>query len=411
MIEMSQEKIEYFKHSISVLLVTATDTEAAESINNLKPLPNESAIIQMFSGSQTYYIGTLGIYGVVLVQSEMGSIGRNSSLLTTLRAIEIWEPKAIIMVGVAFGIDSKKQQIGDVIVSSHIIPYENSRIGKEIVFRSELPPSSTILLNRIRQIRDWKFPVSHNQFAKLYVGPILSGEKLIDNISFRNDLIRAFPNAIGGEMESVGVYGAANEKKIDWLIIKSICDFADGEKGKFKKEFQSIAIKSAISFTERVLNIRSGFGELGFKPLKESSSTDPTITYKDRLKDLMALFDAIATQPKEKDGNIFKVAARQIVQTEVESKYDSNVSRLQMLIPKNVLESFEMRIERCWTMYNKVLVADREYLPDDIDDSSYALQKCICRELQRLLFVNGDIPDGLMQQYWDKYKCETNNPT
>lgn len=408
MIEMSNEQIDLLKQDISLLLVTATDTESNEALNNLRPLPSQPAIIQIFNNNLTYYIGTLGIYGVVLVQSEMGAVGRNSSLLTTLRAIEVWEPKAIVMVGIAFGIDSKRQHIGDVIVSSHIIPYENSRIGRDVVFRSELPPSSTILLNRIRQIRDWKFPVSHTDFAKLYVGPILSGEKLIDNLTFRNDLVKAFPNAIGGEMESAGVYAAANEKRIEWIIIKSICDFADGEKGKFKAELQSIAIKSAISFTERVLNIRSGFRELGFKPLKESSITDPTFTYEDRLKDLVALFDAIANQPKAKGENIFKVAARQIVQTEVENKYDSSVSALQMLIPSNVLESFERRIERCWANYNEVLTTERGYLPLEIDDASYALQNCICRELQRLLLVNGEIPNGLMQQYWNKYKCEAN---
>ncbi len=408
-IENPIEKLESHLSDISVLLVTATDIETEELINNLLPLPNEDGVIQIFFENQTYYLGIFGIYGVVVVQSEMGAVGKNASLITTLRAIELCKPKAVIMVGIAFGIDSEKQNIGDVIISSHIIPYEIARIGKERFFRSELPPASSLLLNRVRQIRDWKFPVSHEIYAKLYVGPLLSGEKLIDNIAFRNDLVRAFPNAIGGEMESAGVYSAANEKRIDWLIIKGICDFADGEKSKNKKEYQRIAIKSAVNFTERVLNIRFGFAELGFKPLRDSKETEPTTTKTSLLKDLMALFDTIDKQTERKASNTFKVVARQIVQTETNNKYNEEVSQLQMLIPDEVLTTFERRIERCWKMYNTVLATENDYLPTDIDDASLALQKCICRELNRLLMVNGEIPNGHMLNYWDKYKCKTRN--
>ena len=404
-IETPIEELRHYLEQISILLVTATDIETNEVINNLFPFPNAIGVIQISSGNQTYYIGVFGIYGVAVVQSGMGAVGSNASLITTLRAIDLFKPKAVIMIGIAFGIDSEKQHIGDVIVSSHIIPYENARIGKERVFRSELPPASSLLLNRVKQIRDWNFPVSRDRYAKLYVGPILSGEKLLDNITFRNDLANAFPNAIGGEMESAGVYAASNEKKIDWLIIKGICDFADGEKTKNKKEYQAIAIKSVVSFTERVLNIRYGFIELGFIPLRNSQREEPKTTGTSLLTDLIALFDAIEKQDIEKAQNTFNVVARQVVQTDVENKYNKEVSTLQMLVPKHVLHSFERRIDTCWTMYNQVLATDDEYLPTDSDNASIALQKCICRELNRLLIVNGEIPNGFMLDYWGKYKC------
>lgn len=405
-VETSIENLGPYLEQTSILLVTATDIETKEVFDNLLPLPNATGVIQIFSGNQTYYIGMFGIYGVAVVQSIMGAVGNNASLITTLRAIDLFKPKAVIMIGIAFGIDSEKQHIGDVIVSSHIIPYENARLGKARVFRSELPPASALLLNRVKQVRDWNFPVSRNRNAKLYVGPILSGEKLIDNITFRNDLVNAFPNAIGGEMESAGVYAASNERKIDWLIIKGICDFADGEKSKNKKEFQAIAIKSVVNFTERILNIRYGFIELGFKPLRDSTKEEPKTTDASLLTDLIALFDAIDKQGKDKAPSTFKVVARQVVQTEVEKKYNDEVLTLQMLVPTTVLNSFERRIDRCWTMYNQVLATDDEYLPTDIDDASVALQKCICRELNRLLIVNGGIPDGRMLNYWEKYKCK-----
>lgn len=409
-LELSTEKMKDYLDKISVLIVTATKVESDELIENLVPFPGEERIIQFFAGNQTYYLGILGIYGVVMVQSEMGAVGRDSALITTLRAIEIWQPKAIIMIGIAFGIDSQSQHIGDVIVSSHIIPYENSRVGKERIFRAELPPASSLLLNRIKQIRDWNFPVSRSAYAKLYVGPILSGEKLIDNKQFRDDLVRAFPNAIGGEMESAGVYAAASEKKKDWVIIKSICDFADGEKNNNKKEYQAIAIKAAVSFAKRMLSIRYGFADLGFEALIETNELEPSSTSETNLRDLVALFDAIEKHGKEKPSDALKVIARQIVQTDADNQYSSDANSLKMLIPSHVLASFENRISKCWAMYNEVLASGNGYLPAEIDNASEALMQCICRELRRLLKVNGEIPEGKLRNYWLKYRCDGFGP-
>lgn len=47
-------------------------------------------------------------------------------------------------------------------------------------------------------------------------------------------------------MEGAGVFVAC-DNKVSWIIVKSICDFADGNKKDGKEEKQDIAIKSAIN--------------------------------------------------------------------------------------------------------------------------------------------------------------------
>jgi nucleoside phosphorylase len=77
---------------------------------------------------------------------------------------------------------------------------------------------------------------------------ILSGEKLVDNLDFRDELTTLFPGAKGGEMEASGIYSAARENETRWIIIKAVCDYADGNKNKDKEINQKLAASKAASF-------------------------------------------------------------------------------------------------------------------------------------------------------------------
>jgi len=87
----------------------------------------------------------------------------------------------------------------------------------------------------------------------VHIGLLLSGEKLVDNYDFREQLRQLEPEAIGGEMEGAGLYAAAQRKRVDWLVIKAICDWADGEKGYQKQQRQQIAAENAAGFVMYVL--------------------------------------------------------------------------------------------------------------------------------------------------------------
>jgi len=158
------------------------------------------------------------------------------------------------MVGIAFGVDTKKQSIGQVLVSKQILDYEMQRVGteketKEVVFRmrGNRTEASADLLSRFRAgAITWKE-------ADVIFGLILSGAKLVDNLNYR-DALRAFePEAIGGEMEGAGLYAAAQRHNKSWILVKGVCDFADGNKSRYKKKRQVLAAGNAASFVFHVL--------------------------------------------------------------------------------------------------------------------------------------------------------------
>jgi nucleoside phosphorylase len=271
-----EEKWEKVKHLIDgnfILIMTATTSETEALHNFIEPLTNFSAIIKTPNDSQTYYLGKFGQYKIAHVQCGMGSISRDASILTASNAIRLLNPKFLLMVGIAFGIDDSKQKIGDVLVSEAILPYNSKRIGKnKTIQRAAATNASKTILNRFKNLRTWEYFVNETDKSELICGHILSGEELIDNKEHRDELIEAYPNAKGGEMEGAGIVSAC-DGNIQWIIVKGICDFADGNKGQNKECNQKIAVNAAISACLEVFSSKTAFDE--FKILISNEDVIP----------------------------------------------------------------------------------------------------------------------------------------
>jgi nucleoside phosphorylase len=249
--EVDLNKLDWLKNEIDIVLLTATDIELNAVLDQLKLYPGRKEKFKIFEGPETYYVGRFGAFKAIATKCRMGAISEGSVILATEQAQRIWKPKAIIMVGIAFGKDAKKQKIGDVLVASQIISYEPQRVGEPVQHRGSIPSSNTTLLNRFENVHDWEFPSVDGSPCNLQIGPILSGEKLIDDPEFKSALLKQFPQAIGGEMEGAGLCAASGRVGIAWILVKSICDWADGTKND---EYHSLASAAAVSLVYKVLS-------------------------------------------------------------------------------------------------------------------------------------------------------------
>jgi hypothetical protein len=90
-------------------------------------------------------------------------------------------------------------------------------------------------------------------------------------------------------------------------------------------------------------------------------------------------------------------------ETQRSPQAEAAASELVAIIPPEVIEDLEARADSCWTGYRKVLGGD--YLPDEVEKATVAVQACVCRELRRLKTLNGSIPPRWQPQ-WEKYNCE-----
>lgn len=273
--EKSFEDIKHLVPDINLLILTANDIETFHVRQVLKPLSSFENVVKVPHGLQTYFIGIFGEYQAVHVQlGKMGSIGDSASIVTVMNSIDNWNPKALVMIGVAMGVNDEKQNIGDVLISENIISYESQRLGKTITQRGSVVEAGSVLLNRFKNVTSWNNPIDDGKFSVKIHGQILSGEKLIDNLTERGRLLKKYPQAVGAEMEGAGVYTACRNKSLtEWILVKGICDYGDGNKGFNKEQRQNLAAQSATSLTEQVFKSKVGFIDLGLHPVTDNKKT------------------------------------------------------------------------------------------------------------------------------------------
>lgn len=236
-------------HKVDLLVVTVNNHETKAVLDAFRKETGQASKGVM-KGQRAYRdLGTVNGARVFQMVSEMGSMLPGASHEAVRDAIDSLAPSAIVAVGVAFGV-LEKQNIGDLIISKQLFLYESQRVNDNgtITFRGSKVDSSVWLLSYFRT-----FSQAVWQGANVKPGLVLSGEKLIDNEAFCKALVEQEPEAVGGEMEGSGLYVASKGKK-DWIIIKGICDFADGNKSKDKDANQMLAAANAADFLIQALN-------------------------------------------------------------------------------------------------------------------------------------------------------------
>ncbi|MDS4031415.1 MAG: SUMF1/EgtB/PvdO family nonheme iron enzyme [Candidatus Contendobacter sp.] len=233
--------------SADVLIVTATKIESKAVLDIFVELTGQPARI-VTKNRRTYRdLGAVSGTRVFLALTEMGSGGLGASQQAVQKGIEALRPGAVLLVGIAFGVDEKKRRIGDILISQQLQLYDLQRVGKDqIVLRGDKPHASPRLIDYFRHADlGWNG-------AKVEFGLILSGEKLVDNLDYREQLQRLAPEALGGEMEGAGLYVACQEAQVDWIVVKAICDWGYNKK-RNKAARQRLAAGNAAAFVAHAL--------------------------------------------------------------------------------------------------------------------------------------------------------------
>jgi nucleoside phosphorylase len=228
------------KPSPDLVLITVNEHETREVHQQFEHATGALAVTVSLDNRVYHNLGSLNGSRVFHAISEMGSSAMQQTVDKAIRALN---PGAIVAIGIAFGVNQKKQKIGDILVSRQLRIYDLQRIGKAIILRDDKPKASARLIDHFQGFAQTRW-----KGAEVRAGVILSGSKLIDNLDYRDQLLAFEEEAIGGEMEGAGLYVSSNDHKVDWCVVKSICDWADGHKSRNKSKRQSRAAWSATQF-------------------------------------------------------------------------------------------------------------------------------------------------------------------
>lgn len=256
---------------IQILLVTSADIEKNKVNEVLKPIDGQIDVLQYNKDGHEFYIGKFGNYNVVHIQTKIGSLGEGASTLSIDKALNIWKIKMVVMIGIAFGRGADcNQKIGDILVSREIYMYEKYKIREKkdgtLNYKHLSNPYSSagkILTKRFQDDNLWES--TNSSRPRIHFGTIASGEKVIDSITEKNKLLERgdATHIIGGEMEATGLVAACSSNNIyEWIVVKGISDWGDGNKVKNKSENQQTAINYAVSYCEYIFNKDKIFDEI-----------------------------------------------------------------------------------------------------------------------------------------------------
>ena len=193
--------------------------------------------------------------------AEVGA-GNNSCGIETERAIDFFNPKVVMFVGIAGGI--KDVTYGDVVVATKAYGYESGKVIKgKLLTRPDLGKSSYGILQRAMAVArkdDWKKRIKNPELKEMPIAitkPIAAGEKVIASTrSEIYNLIRNYYNdTVAVEMEGFGFYEAIdrNEGK-QGLIVRGISDLLENKEETDGKGYQVIAAQNACAFAFEVLS-------------------------------------------------------------------------------------------------------------------------------------------------------------
>ncbi|MDR0591708.1 MAG: pentapeptide repeat-containing protein [Bifidobacteriaceae bacterium] len=211
-----------------VVLVTCNHTETAAVRERFAP----DAEPVSKEGLDHYRLGRHGGVEVILVVSRQGERQAQAAAEQIQQA---FRPRAMIAVGIAFGLDQGTQRLGDVLVSEWICDYELKKVAAsgEVIQRGIPLTATPALVDRFHALDHHKSSGRGKgiDWPTLHFGGLLSGSTLVDNLDHRESLKKLSPgNVKGGEMEAAGLGTVAIRGGIDWIVVKAISDWADGKK-------------------------------------------------------------------------------------------------------------------------------------------------------------------------------------
>lgn len=208
-----------------------------------------------------------GLNIALLIQPNMGMT--QSSSLTT-RAILGLHPKLVAMVGICAG-RKDKTQLGDIVIASNVFDYT---AGKRYVDRFGPRPRSYPIDDSLAGYIVASVVDNHELMGKIVDGyqgekpkhqitiqfkPLASGTAVIDDPQVIEEIVKTQDDLVGIDMEAYALAVSSNILRTKWIVIKTVQDFADGEKEETENGIRNFAAYSSAKLLEQILGDLSNY--------------------------------------------------------------------------------------------------------------------------------------------------------
>lgn len=222
-------------------------------------------------GDETvYYRGEFSRNGSVAIVHAAAAerMGMVAASILSMKMIANFRPRYLVMPGITAGMRGRVN-FGDIIAADPTWDWGSGkwvRRGSEVHFEQsphqiELSPSVRSRLKAMRgeaaifsKIRESWPGDKPDHVLQMYVGPLASGAGVLADGATIGNIKDQNRSVLGVEMEAYAVYAAARgaaAPRPDFFSLKSVVDFADGEKDdRFRKYAAYVSAQVLKSFVE-----------------------------------------------------------------------------------------------------------------------------------------------------------------
>jgi nucleoside phosphorylase len=230
-------------------------TKELEEVLNLRLEWHEINI-----NNKLYHRGKLGDFSVI--STSENKMGMPEAATITTRVIDLFNPKYVVMTGIAAGVDPSEQNFLDLLMPGRVFNWQSGKykVKKEDNKSTEYEEKELHIFEKDNRIESTF--ISHNNtinnkkllertlenisfddvnFCKpknIFNEAMVSGSAVVADVDIVKDKING-RKVYGIDMEAYGVVFACvnSPTQPKSIIIKSICDFADEKKDDKYQEF------------------------------------------------------------------------------------------------------------------------------------------------------------------------------
>ena len=257
----------YASPGVDFVIVTALEEERDAVLDKLpgyKRLPPSDDVVNVYYAADvlvTFPDNSIGNYKVVIMC--LIKMGQTQAALAASEAIRKWQPRHIMLVGIAGGV-AGRARLGDVLVPDQIVDYELQKVTPDRTsVRWVVSGADPALLAAIRAITGdaWQRLITVARpgegAPQRKVGPIATGNKVLADGATLEEYRETWEKLIGVEMEAGGVASAAFHaaQHVGFCMVRGVSDLADPGKGSAAvEEWRAYACDVAAAYAIGLLH-------------------------------------------------------------------------------------------------------------------------------------------------------------
>lgn len=225
------------------LITTASTKEFRPIQEKIVPLHGLNDILEFKKNKMKCIVGMLYRHPVLVIKTNQQGTTHPESIAYHLQSIlEDFNIGLVCCFGICFSLcKGEGHRKGDVIISTNVTSYE-------------VDPSKNLNIKSDFNINP-NLKCCSESFST-HIGQIISGEKNINKASEISILKKRFPKCIGGDMETIGLASVCKNTTTPWITIKSISDFASGDKVKTDHNTKSYILNALSVFKNNIISLK-----------------------------------------------------------------------------------------------------------------------------------------------------------